>query len=56
MLVAEQAVDMAEQGVVDYPTNALNDMRTHFLMFGVQAPFGLSPGSVPTGRRSEYHN
>lgn len=26
--------------MVDYPTDALNDMRTRFLMFGVQALFG----------------
>ncbi|KAI9034791.1 uncharacterized protein KD926_005471 [Aspergillus affinis] len=40
MLVAEQAVHLAESGTVAYPTDALDDMRARFLLFGVQAPFG----------------
>ncbi|GAB1213286.1 hypothetical protein ATERTT37_002435 [Aspergillus terreus] len=40
MLVAEQAVALAERGSVAYPTDALEDMRPRFLLFRVQAPFG----------------
>lgn len=40
MLVAEQAVALAERGSVAYLTDALEDMRPWFLLFGVQAPFG----------------
>jgi hypothetical protein len=40
MLVAQQAVSLAERGLVAYPTDALEEMRARFLLFGVQAPFG----------------
>jgi hypothetical protein len=40
MLVAEQAVQMADQGHVTHPADALEEMRERFLMFGVRAPFG----------------
>lgn len=40
MLVAQYAVQLAENGDVEYPGDALDEMRSRFLMFGVRAPFG----------------
>ena len=40
MLVAEQAVRVAESGSVAHPTDALDDMRARFLLYGAQVPFG----------------
>lgn len=35
MRVAEQAVSMADRGLVAYATDALQVMRARFLLFGV---------------------
>jgi hypothetical protein len=40
MLVAQRAVQLADSGDVEHPADALEDMRSRFLMFGVRAPFG----------------
>ena len=40
MLVALQAVRLAEAGQVTHPADALDEMRERFLIFGVRAPFG----------------
>ncbi|KAJ5117456.1 hypothetical protein N7448_011088 [Penicillium atrosanguineum] len=40
MLVVEQAVQMADDGLVAHPADALDDMRERFLLYGVRAPFG----------------
>jgi hypothetical protein len=39
MLVVEQAVQMADEGLVTHPSDALDSMREHFLIYGVRAPF-----------------
>jgi hypothetical protein len=39
MLVVEQAVQMADDGLVAHPADALDDMRERFLLYGVRAPF-----------------
>ncbi|KAJ5602288.1 hypothetical protein N7510_011822 [Penicillium lagena] len=40
MLVAQRAVQLADDGEVEHPGDALDRMRERFLMFGVHAPFG----------------
>lgn len=40
MLVAQRAVQMADRGDVEHPADALEDVRSRFLMFGVRGPFG----------------
>jgi hypothetical protein len=40
MLVALQAVQLAEAGQVSHPADASDEMWERFLMFGVRAPFG----------------
>lgn len=40
MLVAQRAVQLAEDHHVKHPGDAPNVMRERFLMYGVQAPFG----------------
>ncbi|GFG01000.1 conserved hypothetical protein [Aspergillus udagawae] len=40
MLVALQAVHLTKAGAVSHPADALDDMREHFLLYGVRAPFG----------------
>ncbi|KAF9882541.1 hypothetical protein FE257_007500, partial [Aspergillus nanangensis] len=40
MLVALQAVYLAETGQAVYPADALDEMRERFLLFGTRAPFG----------------
>lgn len=40
MLVAQRAVQLADEGAVEHPGDALEAMQQHFLMFGVRAPFG----------------
>ena len=40
MLVVEKAVQMADDGLVAQPADALDDMRERFLLYGVRAPFG----------------
>ncbi|KAJ5117458.1 hypothetical protein N7448_011090 [Penicillium atrosanguineum] len=40
MLVAQQAVYLAEDGHIEHPGDALNEMRDRFLVYGVRAPFG----------------
>jgi hypothetical protein len=40
MLVALQAVRLAETGQVTHPADALDEMRERFLLYGVRAPFG----------------
>ncbi|EDN03549.1 predicted protein [Histoplasma mississippiense (nom. inval.)] len=40
MLVVQQAVQMAEDGQVEHPADALDAMRERFLLPGVAAPFG----------------
>jgi hypothetical protein len=39
MLVAEQAVQMADNSIVTHLADALDDMRERFLMYRVRAPF-----------------
>lgn len=39
MLVVEQAVQMADDGLVAHPADALDDMRERFLLYGLWAPF-----------------
>ena len=53
MLVAEQAVQMAENGVVTHPADALDDMRERFLMYGVRAPFGWIARLRTYGKRMQ---
>lgn len=40
MLVAQRAVELAEDGHVEHPSDALDEMRERFLVYGVRAPFG----------------
>ncbi|THC87114.1 hypothetical protein EYZ11_013440 [Aspergillus tanneri] len=40
MLVVERAVQMADDGTVAHPADALDNMRERFLLHGVRAPFG----------------
>lgn len=40
MLVAQRAVQLADDGQVKYPGDALDEMRERFLVYGVRAPFG----------------
>ncbi|THC88035.1 hypothetical protein EYZ11_012519 [Aspergillus tanneri] len=40
MLVVERAVQMADNGDVAHPADALDAMRERFLLHGVRAPFG----------------
>lgn len=40
MLVARQAVHLAEDGHVEHPGDAINEMRDRFLLYGVRVPFG----------------
>lgn len=40
MLVVQRAVQMADDGKIEYPSDALDDMRQRFLVYGVRAPFG----------------
>ncbi|KAJ5215756.1 uncharacterized protein N7498_002163 [Penicillium cinerascens] len=40
MLVVEQAVQMADDGLIAHPADTLDDMRERFLLYGVRAPFG----------------
>ncbi|KAJ5557941.1 hypothetical protein N7513_003527 [Penicillium frequentans] len=40
MLVAQRAVDLADDQQVKHPGDALNEMRERFLVYGVRAPFG----------------
>jgi hypothetical protein len=40
MLVALQAVRLAETSQVTHPADALDEMHKHFLLYGVRAPFG----------------
>jgi hypothetical protein len=39
MLVVKQAVQMADKGLVMHPSNALDSMCEHFLIYKVRAPF-----------------
>ncbi|KAJ5880166.1 uncharacterized protein N7473_011219 [Penicillium subrubescens] len=39
MLVVEQAVQMADDGLVTHPADALDDMRERFLLYRVRATF-----------------
>ncbi|EAL89304.1 putative telomere-associated RecQ helicase [Aspergillus fumigatus Af293] len=39
MLVVKQVVQMADEGLVTHPSDALDSMRERFLMYGVRAPF-----------------
>ena len=40
MLVAQRAVELAEDGYVKHPGDALDEMRERFLIYGVRALFG----------------
>lgn len=40
MLVAQRAVELAEDGQAEHPGNALDEMRERFLVYRVRAPFG----------------
>ena len=40
MLVAQRAVELAEDGYVKHPGDALDEMRERFLVYGVRALFG----------------
>jgi hypothetical protein len=39
MLVALQAVHLTKASAVSHPTDALDEMREHFLLYRVRAPF-----------------
>ncbi|KAJ5654956.1 hypothetical protein N7490_001959 [Penicillium lividum] len=51
MLVAQQAVYLAEDGHVEHPGDALNEMRDRFLVYGVRAPFGWIARMRTYGKR-----
>jgi hypothetical protein len=40
MLVAQRAVELAEDGQVEHPGDAFDEMRNRFLVYAVRAPFG----------------
>jgi hypothetical protein len=40
MLVVQEAVFQAEEGVIEHPADAIDEMRERFLIHGVRAPFG----------------
>lgn len=40
MLVVQQAVQMADDGTVPHPADALDEMRERFMLHGVRAPLG----------------
>ena len=39
MLVSQRAIDLADQGQVQHPGDALDEMRERFLLYGTRAPF-----------------
>jgi hypothetical protein len=39
MLVVKQAIQMADEGLVTHPSDALDSMRERFLIYRVRAPF-----------------